>query len=145
MSNAGLAAEGLGLSCHDRASARTGKRCFTDFYTRMRADRPAPTITTNCNRFGNGRFEHHDMSQDRSIPLRKATALQSFPNDYVFLPPGKITQTARMIGNAVPPSSRGFLRGILLDYYTDYERTTRWPFKNDSILTFKKDSIASSS
>lgn len=107
-SNAGLAAEDLALPCHGRAGERAGKPCFTDVYTRMHPDRPAPTITTNCNRFGNGRFGHFSMSQDRAISLREAAILQSFPEDYVFLPQGKVTFTARAIGNAVPPRLASF-------------------------------------
>jgi DNA (cytosine-5)-methyltransferase 1 len=113
MTNSVLAAEGLGLPCHDRAGVRAGKPCFTDVYTRMAADRPAPTITTNCNKYGNGRFGHHDMSQDRAISIREAAILQSFPDDYVFIPPEKITLTARMIGNAVPPKLAKFFAGHL--------------------------------
>jgi len=70
----------------------------------MRGDEPSPTMTTLCYGFGNGRFGHYDREQARAISLREAATLQSFPVDYKFMPPEKITFKAvgRMIGNAVP-------------------------------------------
>lgn len=68
----------------------------------MKAEDPSPTMTTLCYGFGNGRFGH--PTQNRAISLREAAILQSFPKDYVFLPPEKINfkSVGRMIGNAVP-------------------------------------------
>jgi DNA (cytosine-5)-methyltransferase 1 len=93
----------LSLACHRRAQEKLKTRCFTDVYTRMRPDRPSPTITTKCHSISNGRFGHYDPSQNRGISLREAAALQSFPDDYVFDPIDGIEMIARMIGNAVPP------------------------------------------
>ena len=69
----------------------------------MSWDAPAPTITTQCYGFGNGRFGHPD--QERAISLREAALLQTFPAYYEFQEPAKqivIAHTARWIGNAVP-------------------------------------------
>lgn len=127
-SNAILSAAGLGLPCHERGGVKALKPVFTDAYTRMDPLKPAPTITTNCNRFSNGRFGHYE--QDRAISLREAAILQSFPDDYVFLPPGRITLTARMIGNAVPPKLAKFFAGYLVDAVTTLgpERGELLPF-----------------
>jgi DNA (cytosine-5)-methyltransferase 1 len=60
-------------------------------------------MTTQCYGFGNGRFGHPE--QDRAISLREAAILQSFPQDYTFLPDdGEVSFKAlgRLIGNAVP-------------------------------------------
>ncbi|MBZ0229230.1 MAG: DNA cytosine methyltransferase, partial [Bauldia sp.] len=94
---------------------RLGDRCFTDVYTRMRPDRPSPTITTKCHSISNGRFGHYAASQVRGISLREAAALQSFPDDYVFYPIDQIEPIARMIGNAVPPRLARFFAGYLAD------------------------------
>jgi DNA (cytosine-5)-methyltransferase 1 len=72
---------------------------FTDVYGRMKWDAPAPTLTTRCNSYSNGRYGHPE--QDRAISLREAAALQSFPGSYVFYVP-TIEEGARLIGNAVP-------------------------------------------
>ena len=69
----------------------------------MEWDKPAPTMTTQCYGFGNGRFGH--PVQDRAISLREAAILQSFPKDYEFLSKDaeiSFTALGRLIGNAVP-------------------------------------------
>ena len=90
----------LVAECHRKAS---GSRS-AGVYGRMEWDKPAPTMTTLCNGYGNGRFGHPE--QHRAISLREAAIFQSFPADYRFLPIGQQVQAktvARLIGNAVPP------------------------------------------
>lgn len=89
----------LVADCH---LAKTG-RTYPSVYGRMEWDRPAPTMTTQCYGFGNGRFGHPE--QDRAISLREAAILQSFPRDYAFVPEeGEVSfkVLGRLIGNAVP-------------------------------------------
>lgn len=91
----------LVAECHRRHSGRW----YGGVYGRMSWDAPAPTITTQCNGFGNGRFGHPE--QDRAMSLREAALLQTFPRSYEFYPPGEkvmIAAAARWIGNAVPVS-----------------------------------------
>lgn len=92
--------ESLRAACHRKASGKT----YPSVYGRMRNDTPSPTMTTLCFGYGNGRFGHYDTQQARAISLREAAILQSFPDDYEFMPPEQITFKAvgRMIGNAVP-------------------------------------------
>jgi DNA (cytosine-5)-methyltransferase 1 len=105
----------LTLRCHRHLNRRLKERCFADVYTRMRPDRPSPTITTKCHSISNGRFGHYDMNQVRAISLREAAILQSFPEDYVFYSDGEVEPAARMIGNAVPPRLAGFFAGYLVN------------------------------
>lgn len=88
---------GLVASCHTKESGKS----YGGVYGRMEWDKPAPTMTTQCYGFGNGRFGH--PSQHRAISLREAALLQTFPPDYKFTKE-KITMKAvgKMIGNAVP-------------------------------------------
>ncbi|MHB1352131.1 MAG: DNA cytosine methyltransferase [Thiobacillus sp.] len=91
--------EHLIAECHRAETGRT----YPGVYGRMEWDKPAPTMTTQCYGFGNGRFGHPE--QDRAISLREAAILQSFPLDYAFVPvDGEISFKAlgRLIGNAVP-------------------------------------------
>jgi len=89
----------LVADCHRAESGRT----YPGVYGRMEWDKPAPTMTTQCYGFGNGRFGHPE--QDRAISLREAAILQSFPLDYAFVPDdGEVSfkVLGRLIGNAVP-------------------------------------------
>ena len=89
----------LRATCHSKESGRT----YPGVYGRMQWDEPAPTITTQFHGFGNGRFGH--PSQDRAISLREGAILQTFPENYSFVPEDEsvyIAPVARLIGNAVP-------------------------------------------
>lgn len=88
------------LKCHKK---KTGKTYSHTVYGRMRWDKPAPTMTTQCIGLGNGRFGHPE--QDRAISLREAALFQTFPKDYRFVDPGSqfvVGHVAKFIGNAVP-------------------------------------------
>jgi DNA (cytosine-5)-methyltransferase 1 len=76
---------------------------YVSVYGRMEWGGLAPTITTECFGYGNGRFGHPD--QDRAISLREAALLQTFPPDYAFVEQGRpyhFTSIGKYIGNAVP-------------------------------------------
>jgi DNA (cytosine-5)-methyltransferase 1 len=91
--------EELKATCHKKNSGTT----YPSVYGRMEWDRPAPTITTQCFGYGNGRFGHPE--QDRAISLREAAILQTFPANYKFAPSDtiiKFNKMGRLIGNAVP-------------------------------------------
>lgn len=91
--------ESLVAPCHRRATGAT----YPSVYGRMEWDSPAPTITTQCFGYGNGRFGHPE--QHRAITLREAALLQTFPKSYKFLRPGErvcFSTLGRLIGNAVP-------------------------------------------
>lgn len=90
----------LVAACHQRESGKHS----TGVYGRMEWDKPAPTMTTLCNGYGNGRFGHPE--QHRGISLREAAIFQSFPETYRFAREGEnvvIKTVGRLIGNAVPP------------------------------------------
>lgn len=71
-----------------------------DTYGRMSWDKPAPTLTTRCYSYSNGRFGHPDTNQHRAISVREASRLQTFPKDFIFK--GSVVEASRQIGNAVP-------------------------------------------
>ncbi len=90
----------LQLDCHKKEKGRS----FGSVYGRMRWDRPAPTMTTQCTGLGNGRFAHPE--QDRAISAREAALFQTFPIGYKFFADEEnvsLTKASRYIGNAVPP------------------------------------------
>ncbi len=91
--------ENLRAPCHRKATGGT----YPSVYGRMEWDKPAPTITTQCFGYGNGRFGHPE--QDRAITLREAAILQTFPPNYAFLDRDEdvsFARLGRLIGNAVP-------------------------------------------
>lgn len=85
--------------CHRKVTGAT----YPSVYGRMEWDAPAPTMTTQCFGYGNGRFGHPE--QHRAITLREAAILQTFPESYRFLNDGervRFSVLGRLIGNAVP-------------------------------------------
>lgn len=84
------------LQCHLKSP-----KSYTDVYGRMTWDKVAPTLTGGCNNPSKGRFLHPE--KNRSITLREAALLQTFPIDYKFSTAGGKESIALMIGNALPP------------------------------------------
>lgn len=72
---------------------------FRNTYGRLKWDEPSSTITGGCTSLSKGRFGH--PTQLRTISVREAARLQTFPDSYVFDSP-YIDYVCEMIGNALP-------------------------------------------
>ncbi len=90
----------------------------TDVYGRLRWDSPAPTLTTKCLSYSNGRFGH--PSQDRALSAREAARLQTFPNSFRFT--GSLTSQGKQIGNAVPVLLAEHFGRHLMDHVAEMRR-----------------------
>jgi DNA (cytosine-5)-methyltransferase 1 len=72
---------------------------YCSVYGRMAWDHLPVTITGGCTTFSKGRFGH--PSELRTISVREAARIQTFPDDYVFDTPF-MEYVCQMIGNALP-------------------------------------------
>ena len=77
----------------------TGHKTNHNKYRNIEWDKPSPTIVSHLYKDG-FMFIHPDIEQLRTITVREAALLQSFPIDYEFL--GSTAYCFKMIGNAVP-------------------------------------------
>ena len=109
--------DNLRSSCHIKDTGAT----YPSVYGRMEWDAPAPTVTTQCFGYGNGRFGHPE--QDRAISLREAAMLQGFPQTYSFIPDGEpvsFAKVGRLIGNAVPVTLGKVVGELLVQHVLQY-------------------------
>ena len=101
-----------------RRSAAKGGGSRSTYYGRLRWHAPAYTVSTYFDRPGNGCFIHPEA--ERTITIREAARLQSFPDSYQFY--GSARQRRIQIGNAVPPLlayhlARMFPAGSCIDLF----------------------------
>jgi DNA (cytosine-5)-methyltransferase 1 len=84
---------------------------FPNKWRKMWRDQPARTLMAHLGKDGYSHI-HYDSDQARTISVREAARLQSFPDGFRFC--GTMNPAFRQIGNAVPPLMAKALATVML-------------------------------
>lgn len=103
----------------------TGGNSKVHKYHVLRREQASTTITAHLHKDGL-RFIHYDPKQKRTITVREAARLQTFPDDFYFL--STRGNQYKMIGNAVPPEFSRRLSLAIKEFLDRYLKNNQLDF-----------------